>query len=73
MRVSTQDPISLNRVSCPNIALSIVEGAGSNATRLYFESEANLELYRAIPLPGVGKSLPCIRPRTTSQHILAAG
>ena len=57
MKVSTIDPISLNRVACPDLSLFVIKGEGEGATRIFFESAANLDLYLAIPLHGVERTL----------------
>ncbi|MEM8844340.1 MAG: hypothetical protein AAGB35_04775 [Pseudomonadota bacterium] len=42
MQTLTIDPMTGNEVSELNSALSIVDGTGENAIKIYFESEASL-------------------------------
>lgn len=50
MRISTLDPITLNDVIDINNAPFVIEGAGPNALKIYFESENNKNEYLATPL-----------------------
>ena len=52
MITSTLDPISLNDVTDLDNAPFIIEGKGTNALKIYFESEENRKAYLDIPLHG---------------------
>ena len=57
MRVSTTDPITLREVPNPATHPFVIEGAGENALKIYFENEDNK---RPISI-----SRPSIRARTS--------
>lgn len=50
MRISTLDPISMNDVIDTDTAPYVIEGAGPDALKIYFENEANKAEYIDIPL-----------------------
>ena len=52
MRISTLDPITLNDVTDLENAPYVIEGEGSGAIKIFFESEANKHEYLDTPLHG---------------------
>lgn len=53
----TRDPISLNDVRDLATAPFLIEGSGTNALKIYFESQANLAEYQGIEMhTGVNSS-----------------
>jgi hypothetical protein len=48
----TKDPITLNDVTDLDNAPSVIEGSGSSAMQIYFESEANRQEYLATEMHG---------------------
>lgn len=48
----TRDPITLNDVTDLATAPFVIEGSGSSALRIYFESEANKQEYLATEIHG---------------------
>lgn len=48
----TRDPISLNDVTDLDNAPFVIEGSGSGAMKIYFESEANRQQYLAMEMHG---------------------
>ncbi len=52
MITATIDPISMNDVTDLENAPCVIEGAGDNALRIYFESEQNRQEYLDIPIHG---------------------
>ncbi len=50
MITSTLDPISMKDVTDTENAPYVIEGNGSSALKIYFETEANKQEYLAIPL-----------------------
>lgn len=50
MITSTLDPISMKDVSDTENAPYVIEGNGSSALKIYFESETNKQEYLAIPV-----------------------
>lgn len=48
----TRDPISLNDVQDLDSASFLIEGSGTSALKIYFESEANRAEYQRIEMHG---------------------
>lgn len=48
----TRDPITLNDVTDLDNAPYLIEGSGSSAMKIYFESEANRQEYLATEIHG---------------------
>ena len=55
MRVSTTDPITLREVPNPATHPFVIEGAGENALKIYFENEDNKRAYLDIATEHPGK------------------
>ena len=55
MRVSTTDPITLREVPNPATHPFVIEGAGENALKIYFENEDNKKAYLEIATEHPGK------------------
>lgn len=55
MRVSTTDPIGLREVPNPETHPFVIEGAGENALKIYFENEENRKAYLEIQTEHPGK------------------
>ena len=62
MRISTTDPITGNDVADPESHPFIIEGNGTNALKIYFESEETMQIYLDIPVQNPGKDF------TTNLH-----
>jgi hypothetical protein len=69
MRNSTLDPISLNDVTDINNAPYVIEGAGPNALKIYFESEANKTEYLSIPLHTANATLAAAYAKVADSDI----
>ena len=52
MNIHTLDPITLNDVKDLDSAPYVIEGEGSGAIKIYFESEQNKNEYLDIPMHG---------------------
>ena len=50
MRIETTDPMTGNDVSKTDDAPFVIEGSGSNALKIYFESEISRQEYLAIEM-----------------------
>ena len=62
MRVSTIDPISMNRVTQTATAPYVIEGQGPDALKMYFECEANKTVWiYHYTLPIISSKLPASR------------
>ena len=55
MRVSTTDPITLREVPNPAAHPFVIEDAGENALKIYFENEDNKHAYLDIATEHPGK------------------
>jgi hypothetical protein len=62
MIVATTDPITRNKLTDTANAPWVVEGHGPYALKIYFESEASMEVYLSMPLNAV-ESVACGVPR----------
>ena len=69
MRISTLDPISMNRVTNTAQAPYVIEGQGPDALKMYFECEANKTVWiYQYTLPIISSEPPASRYEAAPAH-----